>query len=101
MSESAIITRAERAARRRGLGDIVSSIATPIAATLHLPCVDPATKQLRPESPCAKRKADWNAATDKARDVLNGLLGRKVDQSQNAAPPSDTETTPSTEPRPQ
>lgn len=45
---------------RRGLGDIISSVATPIAAALHLPCVDPTTKQLRPESPCAKRKAALN-----------------------------------------
>lgn len=63
MNDPHIITPAERAARkakRLGLGDIISSVATPIAAALHLSCVDPATKQLRPESPCARRKADWN-----------------------------------------
>ena len=43
-----------------GLGDIVASVATPIARALHLPCIDPATQQLRPESGCAKRKAWLN-----------------------------------------
>lgn len=63
MNDPKIITPAERAARktkRLGLGDIVASVATPIAAALHLDCVDQETKQLKPESPCAKRKADWN-----------------------------------------
>lgn len=62
-----IITAAEREARKRanqnkslGLGDVVAAVATPIARALHLSCVDPATKQLRPESPCAKRKAKLN-----------------------------------------
>lgn len=45
---------------RLGLGDIVASIATPIARALHLPCIDPATQDLRPESACAKRKAWLN-----------------------------------------
>lgn len=47
---------------RLGLGDAVAAVATPIARALHLPCIDPATKQLRPESGCAKRKARLNAA---------------------------------------
>jgi len=42
--------------RRPGLGDLVGAIATPIARVLHLPCIDPATRQLRPESRCQKRK---------------------------------------------
>lgn len=61
-----IITRAEREARKRqrlGLGDAIAAIATPIARALHLPCIDPATQQLRPESPCAKRKAALNNLT--------------------------------------
>jgi hypothetical protein len=45
---------------RPGLGDLVSSVATPIARALKLPCIDPATRQLRPESGCAKRKALLN-----------------------------------------
>ena len=43
-----------------GLGDIVASVATPIARALRLPCIDPATQELRPESPCARRKAWLN-----------------------------------------
>jgi hypothetical protein len=65
MEEPKIITKEERAARkakRLGLGDAVASVATPIARVLHLSCIDPATNQLRPESPCAKRKANWNNA---------------------------------------
>lgn len=46
-----------------GLGDAVAAVATPIARVLGLPCIDPATKQLRPESGCAKRKARLNALT--------------------------------------
>lgn len=42
------------------LGDMVASLATPIARALHLPCIDPATQDLRPESGCAKRKAWLN-----------------------------------------
>jgi hypothetical protein len=45
---------------RAGLGDRVARIATPIARALNLPCVDPATDDLRPESSCAKRKAWLN-----------------------------------------
>lgn len=45
-----------------GLGDLIAKVASPIARALHLPCIDPATKQLRPESPCAKRKARLNVA---------------------------------------
>lgn len=43
-----------------GLGDLISSVATPIASALNLPCIDQETRQLRPESPCAKRKAALN-----------------------------------------
>lgn len=43
-----------------GLGDAISSFATPIASTLGLSCIDPVTKQLKPDSPCAKRKALLN-----------------------------------------
>jgi len=46
----------------RGLGDVVAAVATPVARALRLPCVDPQTQQLRPESPCARRKERLNAA---------------------------------------
>ncbi len=43
-----------------GLGDVVASVATPIARVLHLGCVDNITGLLRPESACAKRKLAFN-----------------------------------------
>lgn len=46
--------------RGHGLGDVVATFATPIARALRLPCIDPQTKQLRPESGCAKRQKEWN-----------------------------------------
>ena len=46
----------------KGLGDAVAAVATPIARAMGLPCIDPVTKQLKPESGCAKRKAALNKA---------------------------------------
>lgn len=46
--------------RPKGLGDFVSTFATPIARALHLPCVDPETGKLRPESGCGKRREGLN-----------------------------------------
>lgn len=46
----------------RGLGDVVERLAKPIAKALNMPCLDE-NKNLRPESPCAKR-----------RDALNRML---------------------------
>jgi hypothetical protein len=43
-----------------GLGDLVGSIATPIARALHMSCIDPATGQLHPDSRCQKRKDALN-----------------------------------------
>jgi hypothetical protein len=37
-----------------GLGDLVHKIALPVGRAVHWPCVDPATQELRPTSPCAK-----------------------------------------------
>ena len=48
---------------RRGLGDLVAMVATPIARALNLPCIDPETQDLRPDSPCARRKAWLNGVT--------------------------------------
>ena len=42
-------------------GDLVAAVATPIARALKLDCIEPATQQLKTESPCAKRKAALNA----------------------------------------
>lgn len=42
------------------LGDKVHAVAKPVAIALKLNCIDPETRQLRIESPCAKRRAKWN-----------------------------------------
>lgn len=47
---------------RFGLGDLVAAVATPIARVFKMDCIDPATNDLKPESPCGQRKADWNRA---------------------------------------
>ena len=41
-------------------GDALATFATPIARALHLPCIDPVTQELRPESGCAKRRQMLN-----------------------------------------
>lgn len=45
-----------------GLGDLIHTVARPIAVALKLPCIDAETKELKPESPCAKRRAAFNDA---------------------------------------
>ncbi len=42
------------------LGDAIATVATPIARALKMDCVDPETRQLRPESGCAKMRANLN-----------------------------------------
>ena len=44
-----------------GLGDKIARVATPIARALRLSCIDEATKELKPASPCGKAKARLNA----------------------------------------
>ncbi len=41
-------------------GDAIASVATPIARALKLPCIDPSTNQLRPESGCEKMRDNLN-----------------------------------------
>ncbi len=50
------------------LGDTIASVATPIARTLNLNCIDPETNQLRPESPCAKKRDFLNDFSDSIFD---------------------------------
>lgn len=49
------LTAAQRAARPPGLGDKIEKIIKPVAVALKLPCLDE-HGNLKPESPCAKRK---------------------------------------------
>jgi hypothetical protein len=46
------------------LGDSVARVATPIARALHMPCIDPATNMLRPESGCGRRQQFLNNVSD-------------------------------------
>lgn len=46
--------------RSKGFGDMVASVATPIAKALKLSCIDPKTKKLRPESRCNKTRTWLN-----------------------------------------
>lgn len=73
MSDPKIITKEEREFRKRsrlGLGDVVSKVATPIASTLKMSCIDETTKQLKPDSPCARRKKSLNEFSDKILGLL-------------------------------
>ncbi len=47
--------------RMNNLGDKIAFAATPVARILHMPCIDPETRQLRPESGCAKMRDNLNA----------------------------------------
>jgi hypothetical protein len=43
-----------------GLGDLIARFATPAGRILGLDCIDKATGQLKPGSPCAQRKTSLN-----------------------------------------
>ncbi len=51
-------------------GDAIAAIAAPIARALNLPCIDPQTNQLRPDSPCAKRRDALNNFSDAVYDSV-------------------------------
>lgn len=51
------------------LGDAISMFATPIAGTLGSSCVND-QGQLKPESPCAKRRDKLNEFGDEVFDFL-------------------------------
>lgn len=59
------------------LGDLVSSVATPIARAFDMPCIDPLTNQLRPESGCAKRRDALNRFSDTLSDFWTADRQRK------------------------
>ena len=46
----------------KGLGDVIAKVATPVARVLKMNCIDPVTKQLKPDSGCSKRKNSINKA---------------------------------------
>jgi hypothetical protein len=57
-----------------GVGDIVGKVATPIARALKMACIDETTSDLKPDSPCAKRK-QWlndNITIPKIKTLITG-----------------------------
>lgn len=48
---------------RKGLGDMIAIIATPIARVFRLKCVNKKTGRLRPGSRCDRRKLRLNQIT--------------------------------------
>lgn len=56
-------------------GDIISAVATPIARALNLPCIDPATKKPRPESPCGKAIQKLNEGAPVVETLIERLKG--------------------------
>lgn len=60
---------------RRGRGDQLARIATPIARAFKLSCIDPATRDLRPESKCAKAKRRLNNGESPLRVLKDRILG--------------------------
>jgi len=49
-----------KAIKEKRWGDVIASGATPVARAFRMSCIDPATKQLRPESKCNKVRQDLN-----------------------------------------
>ncbi len=58
------------------LGDLISSVATPVARMVGADCIDPQTNDLRPESPCAKAKQRLN----NGENLFTVLYDRFFDQ---------------------
>ncbi len=59
------------------LGNAISTVATPIARALKMPCIDPETKQLRPESGCAKMRDNLNAGMSVQDAIYQRWLAAK------------------------
>jgi hypothetical protein len=57
--------------KMKGVGDLISFIATPIARSLNMSCIDPETKQLRPTSSCAQRRDNLNQLVPFKLNKLN------------------------------
>jgi hypothetical protein len=57
------------------IGTAISNVATPVARWFNMPCVDPATNQLRPDSTCAKVRDDLDAG--QWRSALYDFIWRK------------------------
>lgn len=57
------------------IGSAISKIATPIAGVFGADCYDPVTRDLRPESPCAKARDRLDSARN-VREFTNAIYDR-------------------------
>lgn len=64
-------------------GDVIAAVATPIARVLGLPCIDPDTKQLRPESGCARMKNNLNAGMNFADAIYDRFWPQNNNQQKD------------------
>ena len=71
------------------IGDAISTVATPIAQALNLPCIDPETKQLRPESTCNQIREKANQG--RYADAFYQFVFRKPRQQTNGNTPMEEE----------
>jgi hypothetical protein len=53
------------------IGDAISTVAIPVARTLGMDCIDPETRQLKPESGCAKMKENLNSGMNLAEAMFD------------------------------
>ena len=60
--EKTILRQAEFIIPPRGLGDVIEGLIKPVAQVLGLSCLD-STGQLKPDSPCARRRDALNRKT--------------------------------------
>jgi len=68
----------------RGLGDVVSIVATPVGRAFGHPCVDQKAGSVIPGSPCDQRIDRLNDLTNSAYDVFWGRASEKRRQRENA-----------------
>ncbi len=62
------------------LGDAIATIATPIARTFNIPCIDPQTNNLRSDSGCAKRTDAINRFGDALYDIFWPQVDKPADK---------------------
>ena len=61
-----------------GLGDRIAAVATPIARAFGMNCVDRTTRQLKPESACARAKKRLNQGEPIIPTLIKRMKGLAV-----------------------
>ncbi len=83
------IIEARNRYRQIALGDVIASIAEPIAKTLKMPCIDPKSGKTKAGSGCGKMKARLNAGMSVA-EAMKLPWGRR---KRRVSPISDRRNT--------